>query len=140
MKSIKMVLFSFLIGGILAIGFFFSVKETPSALEKNMVYAYQVGVYASLDNAVKAMARYPVVHKYQDNGLYRLFIGVTSNNEELLSTYFANYEIYKKPLVVSDQVYQDIQKYDELLKNSSKENYDAILNKMLEVLDSEFQN
>ncbi len=140
MKSIKMVLFSFLIGGILAIGFFFSVKETPSALEKNMVYAYQVGVYASLDNAVNAMARYPVVHKYQDNGLYRLFIGVTSNNEELLSNYFANYEIYKKPLVVSDQVYQDIQKYDELLKNSSKENYGAILNKMLEVLDSEFQN
>lgn len=139
-KSLKILIFSFLVGGTLAACFFFSIKETPKALEKNVVYAYQVGVYSSLENAQKGVNFYPTAKIFKDNDFYRILIGVTLDNEEILTNYFSNYEVYKKPLVVDKNVYDEIKKYDELLKNSSSDNYNVILNKMLGILPNDFQN
>ena len=59
-KTLKMIFCACFIGATLAACFFFSIKETPEALEKRSVYAFQLGVYKVYDNALKNQEKYPV--------------------------------------------------------------------------------
>ena len=139
-KTFKMIIFSCLVGGTLAACFFFSIKEEPLAKGKNIVYAFQVGVFEQEKNAINAMKNYSSIKMFKDKDYYRLFIGVTTNNIDILKNYFSKYDVYIKEIIVSEEEYNELAKYDELLKKSNAENYNGIIQNMLEVLNSELQN
>lgn len=139
-KTFKLISLACLIGATLAACFFFSIKETPLAKGKNIAYAFQVGVYSQEQNALKAAQNYKPIKIFKSPDYYRLFVGITLNNQELLKEYFARYNVYQKEIWVDDVEAESLAKYDEILKRSSQENYDEIIGKMLEVVNSELQN
>lgn len=139
-KTIKTISLACLIGATLAACFFFSIKETPLAKGKISAYAFQVGVFSNEQNAINASQKYSPVKIFKSPDYYRLFVGVTINNQNILKEYFSKYETYVKEIQITEEEAQNILKYDEILSRSSQENYNEIIKKMLEVVSYELQN
>lgn len=141
-KTFRIVLFSSLLGVTLAGLFFFNVKEKAEAKQKNYLYAFQVGVFKTLDNANQFKTRFNGSIIVKDNDYYRIFVGITKNNKELLEKIFKDleYDYYIKEVEVSEEVINNIIKYDEILKLSEEENKLEIINKMLGSYLNELQN
>ena len=134
-KTLKIIALACFIGATLAACFFFSKKETPEAKEKYTAYAFQVGVYKIYDNAVNAQNKYATAKIIFDGEYYRLFLGATINNQELLKKYLADKEFYIKEISIDIDSYNTILKCDELLKKASLETYPEILKMTLEGLN-----
>ena len=132
-KFLKIILISSLIGTMLAAMFFFNIKDKAEAKNKTILYAFQVGVFKSLENADNFKTRFEASKIYKDNEYYRVFVGVTINNKEMLESIFNNlgYDYYIKELDKIENV-EEILKYDELLKESNEENKMIIIKNMLE--------
>ncbi len=141
-KTIKIVLFSSLLGIILAGLFFFNIKDKAEAKNKSVLYAFQVGVFKNKENASNYRNRFSLGKVIYDGEYYRIYIGVTVDNKELLSSLFSkeNYSYYIKEIDASEEIIQEIKKYDELLIKSSEENRMLIIKNMLESYQNELQN
>lgn len=141
-KTLKVVLFSSLLGVVLAGLFFFNIKDKAEAKNKPTIYAFQVGVFKNKENAANYKNRFPLGCIIHDGEYYRIFIGITVDNKELLSGLFdnANYSYYIKELETSEKIIEEIKKYDELLVQSQEENRMLILKNMLESYQNELQN
>ena len=133
-KTLKVLLFSILVGTSLAFLFFFNIKEKAEAKDKPFLYAFQVGVFKNSQNASSFALEYPSSILLFDNEYYRVYIGVTKTNVSLFSSLFdqKGYQYYVKEMEVSQEVEQEIEKYDELWRQSHEENQEAILKRMLE--------
>ncbi len=131
-KTIKIILFSAFIGTLLASLFFLNIKEKAEAKNKTILYAYQVGVFKNEENASTYKKRFPSGHIFWDGDYFRIYIGVTAKNKDLLNQIFSDVNYYIKEIEVAESIYEEIEKYDELLKQSSEESKIAILDKMLE--------
>lgn len=138
-KTLKIVLFSCLVGTFLAGAFFLSVKEKANAKNKPILYAFQVGVFKNKDNANNFKNKYPTAKVFWDSEYYRVFIGVTSKNKDVLETLFntQNYSYYIKELDIAEEIELQIEKYDELLSKTNDENKALIIKNMLESLPNE---
>lgn len=141
-KTLKIVFFSSLLGVVLAGLFFFNIKDKAEAKNKPVLYAFQVGVFKSLENATSYKTRFPLGIVLQDGEYYRVYIGITVDNKELLSKVFdrENYNYYIKELETTGEILTEIQKFDELLAKSSEENQLLIIKNMLESYKNELQN
>lgn len=141
-KTLKIVLFSSLLGVVLAGLFFFNIKDKAEAKNKPVLYAFQVGVFKSLENATSYKSRFPLGIVLQDGEYYRVYIGITANSKELLSNIFnkENYNYYIKELETTEEILTNIKKFDELLAKSSEENRILIIKNMLESYQNELQN
>lgn len=137
--TLKIILFSSLLGVLLAGLFFFNIKDKAEAKNKPILYAYQVGVFKNKENANNYKSRFPLGKVIYDHEYYRVFIGITIENKDLLSTIFdqEKYSYYIKEIETTEEKMNEIQKYDELLKQSSEENRIAIIKNMLESLPNE---
>lgn len=138
-KYLKIILFSCSVGLLLAGLFFFNVKEKANAQKKVSVYAYQVGVFKNLENAKNFQMRYTTSKIVYDKEYYRVFIGVTMSNKEILSALFdkKGYTYFIKELDLPNETMLEIQKYDELLAKTGEENQEVVLKNMLESLPNE---
>lgn len=138
-KTLKIILFSCLVGTLLAGTFFLSIKEKANAQNKPILYAFQVGVFKNKDNAINFKNRYEVAKVFFDNEYYRVFIGLTCENKELLENTFnkKNYSYYIKELDVSEELETQIKKYDEIYRQTSEENKILVLKNLLESLPNE---
>lgn len=138
-KTLKIVLFSCLIGTLLATTFFLSIKEKASAKNKPVLYAFQVGVFKNKDNANNFKNRYETAKVFFDDEYYRVFIGITSENKEILESTFnsKNISFYIKELDATEELEEQIKKYDELYKQTSEENKSLVLKNLLESLPNE---
>lgn len=134
-KTLKIMGLACFIGATLAACFFFSIKETPEAKEKYTAYAFQVGVYKVRDNALKAESEYQPAKIIFDGEYYRLFVGLTISNQDLLKNYLKNKEFYIKEITVEENTYNIILKCDELLKKAAEETYPEILKMALDGLN-----
>ena len=69
-----------------------------------------------------------------DSEYYRVYIAITKTNKERLMAIFdqKGYQYYVKEMEVSQEVEQEIEKYDELWRQSHEENQETILKRMLE--------
>lgn len=126
--------------GILLAGLFFlNVKDKAEAKNKPILYAYQVGVFKNKENASNYKGRFSLGKVVYDKEYYRVFIGITIENKELLSSIFDNekYSYYIKEIEITEEKMMEIKKYDELLRQSSEENKLTIIKKMLESLPNE---
>ena len=141
-KTLKIVLFSSMLGVVLAGLFFFNIKDKAEAKNKPFFYAFQVGVFKNRENASNYRLRFSLGKVVHDGEYYRVYIGITCNNKELLSQLFdsENYSYYIKEIETTEEIETEIKKYDELLANSSEENRVAILKNMLESVFDDVQN
>lgn len=138
-QNVKIVIFSCLIGATLAGIFFLGVKEKAEAKTKPFIYAFQVGVFKSLENAENLKNNYSFAKVIKDQEYYRVFIGVTVNNKDALRRLFESqgYNYYVKEMQVSGELQEKIVKYDEFLIQTSDENINGVLKNMLECLPDE---
>lgn len=136
-KNIRVILFSCLIGSILAGAFFLNVKDKASAKNRPLVYVFQVGVFKNEQNAINLTNKYSFSKIVKDNDYYRVFIGATVNNKDILMNYFKDNEInyYLKEIAVSEIIQSELIKYDEVLKSSNE--LELVMSKMLECLPDE---
>ena len=138
-QNAKIILFSCLVGTILAGIFFLSIKDKAEAKSAPIVYVFQVGVFKNVDNASNLLHTYPLGRLIKDKEFYRVFIGVTSTNKEKMSSLFDSqgYDYYIKEIQVTDVVLETVKKYDEILVQASTDSQLTIINKMLESLPDE---
>ena len=125
---------------MLAGAFFFNIKEKANAKNKPVLYAFQVGVFKNQKNANNFTMRYPNAHVFFDKEYYRIFIGITKDNKDVLVHYFdkQNLSYYIKEIEPPTQeILENIQKYDELLLKTAEENIALVLKNMLESLPNE---
>ncbi len=141
-KTLKIVLFSSLLGIVLAGLFFFNIKEKAEAKNKPILYAFQVGVFKNKENASNYRSRFTLGTVFYDGEYYRVYVGITVDNKELLSSIFdkEGYSYYIKELEVDEKIITEIKKYDELLIQSGEENRMLIIKNMLESYQNELQN
>lgn len=141
-KTLKIVFFSSLLGVVLAGLFFFNIKDKAEAKNKPILYAFQVGVFKNKENANNYRNRFSLGKVVYDGEYYRIYIGVTVDNKEMLASIFdrENYSYYIKELETTETVLNEIKKYDELLVKSNEENRMLIIKNMLESYQNELQN
>ena len=89
-ENVKLFLIALILG--MAIAFFLSFKfkdQVAFAINPTVTYFY-VGSYNSLDAASKVSQNYPNSVIYQDKDIYKIVIGVFSEDNvvDLMSSYF----------------------------------------------------
>lgn len=138
-QTLKIILFSSLIGTILAGLFFLNVKDKAEAKIAPTIKAFQVGVYKNENNATASLDNYSVAKIVKDNDFYRVFIGITVNNKELMENWFQKqgYNYYIKEIPVNEEIYNEIVKYDTLLLKTSEDTKEKVFAKMLESMPNE---
>ena len=138
-QSVKIIIFSCLIGATLAGIFFLGIKEKAEAKTAPILYAFQVGVFKNLENAEKLKDNYSYAKIIKDQEYYRVFIGITLNNKDILRKIFESkgYKYYVKEIQVTEEIQEKIIKYDTFLVETSEENRDGVLRNMLECLSDE---
>ena len=138
-QSFKVIIFSCLIGGSLAGIFFLGIKNKAEAKTVPIIYAYQVGVFKNYQNAENTKNSYPFAKIVKDKDFYRVFIGITIENKDILKKLFDAEDdyYYIKEITIKEEIYKNIAKYDEMLLKTSDENKKALIKKMLESLPDE---
>ena len=116
--------------------------ENDTLLENNTVYLLQAGAYSSYDNMRANTMGNNYVY-YEDDGLYKAIIGITSsydNIEKIKNAYNGDVivnEYYLKNIELSNQ----ISKLDnELSKEEDANNIKQIINSMLALYKDEKVN
>lgn len=118
------------IGLLLLIALFFSFIIFKHYEGKTQTYyefyIIQVGAYENYDNVIKKTKEFDNYIIYQENNLYKIFIGVTCNDkiyEELINTYSKNKTTYKKIIKTTDEeLIKAIKNYDSIIKNTKNKN------------------
>ncbi len=138
-KNLKVILFSCVIGTVLATVFFLNIKEKAEAKNREIAYAFQVGVFKSEQNAENIKNNYSFAKVVKDSEYYRVFIGITSSNKETLEKIFENkgYNYYVKEISIPEETLNEIKKYDTLFAKTSEENKGFVIRNMLESLPDE---
>ncbi len=141
-KTLKVVLFSSFVGVVLACLFFFNIKEKAEAKNKPFIYAFQVGVFKNKENAKNYKNKFSFGKVLYDGEYYRVYVGVTVKNKELLINLFdkEDYTYYIKEIETTEEKRLEIEKFDALLKETSDENKMSVIKNMLESFTYDLQN
>ena len=130
----------FIIPIILSLCFFFIIyiNYKNKKIEYKEVYVLQVGAYKKYENLVNKTKYLDNYLIYQENDLYKIFIGVTLNNDnynKIESIY--GEDTFKKVIRINDEEYIDnLKKYDTLIKETNdKELLNDIIKKELRELE-----
>ena len=136
-KGFKLVFFSALLGFILGFLTYRSYKDQIDYVfkEEDNSYAFQVGVYKSLDTAsTKAQNTNGIVVPEKD--YYRVYIAVATNADvkDKLSNYYnsLNIDYYIRDLNLNDEILNKLSIYETLLEGAAESSYDNIIHKMLQ--------
>lgn len=104
------------------------------------LYIIQTGAYKNYDNVVKNTKNLNNYIVYNEDDLYKIFIGLTLEEEvfnKLQKYYGENHETYKKTINITDKEFiKKISEYDRVIKNSNnKNNLNIIIKEELKLLD-----
>lgn len=133
-KFIILFFLAIILGATLGIYSYQKFNESDdikASTSMDEVYAFQVGVFDSYDNAKNMANTYHGI--IVNDNKYRVYIGLTINNLNNLKTYFDQKGIayYVKSIYINNEFYKVLQEYDVLLSNTSMDNYESIINKVL---------
>ena len=127
-KNIVMISLS-IIGGIL-ITFFVLNKNHIYAKEEYTAYAFQVGAYASLDNAESYAKTVDSAIIIKEDDLYKIYTAIYEDIDLVneMVTYYENNKInvYLKLITVNKNFFEYLQKYETLIKKSDQSIYSKI--------------
>lgn len=141
-KTIISIFLAMIVG--FTFGFLFLKKfNTESITEvsniKSQVYAFQIGVYKSKDNALNAANTNKGI-VILDNDIYRVYIAILKDQILIdnLKSYYSSIGLnyYLKAINVSSKTNNIIDNYESLLNNCDSSNYSMVLDSMLKEIDS----
>ena len=100
----------------------------------------QVGAYSNYDNVVKNTRELENYIVYEENNLYKIFIGITSDTEiynKLVTTYASNLSTFKKTVKINnEEIENKINNFDKVIKNTDdKTNLNIIIKEELKILE-----
>lgn len=103
-------------------------------------YILQVGAYKNYDNVVKKTREYENYIIYEEDDLYKIFIGITQENElydKLSKIYAENTNTFKKVIKVKDEEFETkIRNYDKVInKTEDKTNLNIVIKEELKLLE-----
>ena len=140
----KFLLFAFvaiLVGGGFAL-YIFKDQVVATDTKETTVSAFQIGVYKNYDNAYKVAVRNNGIVIKEEN-LYRVYVAIVNKRDSisLLSTYYDSIGLsfYLKEILVEKDFLDYMNRYEEILANTSSDQYNEInlniLNKYLEIYE-----
>ncbi len=141
-KTLMMIILAVIVGfsfGYLFLRKFNNEVITEVSSIKSQCYAFQIGVYRNKENALKTAndSRGIVI---LDNDFYRVYIALLKDENliESLKSYYdtKNVNYYLKAIDISDKTSSILDNYEIILKRTSIDNYEAIIENMLKEVDS----
>lgn len=139
-KKIIIILLAITIGGVLA---FFTLSRIEGKNKTENVITLtvlQTGVFSDYENAVEQKESMNNAIILEDNGLYRVIVGASTNEsglskiEKILESQKIHY--YKKELTVLESDSEQFSKYNLLLEKANSEESVLLLNqKILESME-----
>lgn len=128
-KNIILIMLS--VGAGILFTFFILNKENIYAKEEYSVYAFQVGSFASLENAESKAKELSSSIIIKENGLYKIYVAIYKDldlvNKMVLFFENNNTNIYLKSIKVSENFYKTIDNFEKILLNT---NDDTLINKI----------
>ena len=100
--------------------------------EYTEVYLIQAGAYKDYDNLSEATKSYENYIVRKEGELYKIFIGVTKDEEvynKLISLYLNGKENFKKVIKITNEEFENnLSAYDNIIKNTSnKKNINTVV-------------
>lgn len=141
-KTMRTVLCAFFVGVMLSVITILDLQGKLSYFEsKNVVTAFQVGVYKSKENAIKVQGQYPGSIFVFDGEYYRVYIGVAKDEtcEKLLESYYLqqNLNVIPKEIEVTNQFFQEINQYEKQISKDDMELFEKMNQEMMKKLEGE---
>ena len=126
---------------ILSLCFFLLIykKYKNKKVEYKEIYILQVGAYKSYDNVINKTKYLDNYIIYKENDLYKIFLGVSLNNNTYnkLENFYNEDSTFKKVIKISNEEYiNNLKKYDTLINETNdKELLNTIIKKELRELE-----
>ena len=126
---------------ILSLCFFLLIYKNykNKKVEYKEIYILQVGAYKSYDNVINKTKYLDNYIIYKENDLYKIFLGVSLNNNTYnkLENFYNEDSTFKKVIKVSNEEYiNNLKKYDTLINETNdKELLNTIIKKELRELE-----
>lgn len=126
---------------ILSLCFFLLIYQNykNKKVEYKEIYILQVGAYKSYDNVINKTKYLDNYIIYKENDLYKIFLGVSLNNNTYnkLENFYNEDSTFKKVIKISNEEYiNNLKKYDTLINETNdKELLNTIIKKELRELE-----
>ena len=140
-ENIKIFLIALILGMAVAFALSYKFKEPIAfALNPEATILY-VASYNNIDTAISKQANYPNSVIYEEEGIYKIVIGIFSDKIvlDLMKSYFQDQGLtfYEEKIKTNSPFLQEINNYELLIKSSETSYYDT-LNKSLLNLFNEY--
>ena len=140
-ENIKIFLIALILGMVVAFALSYKFKEPIAfALNPEATILY-VASYNNIDTAISKQANYPNSVIYEEEGIYKIVIGIFSDKIvlDLMKSYFQDQGLtfYEEKIKTNSHFLQEINNYELLIKSSETSYYDT-LNKSLLNLFNEY--
>lgn len=142
-ENIKIFLIALILGMAVAFALSYKFREPIAfALNPEATILY-VASYNNIDTAISKQANYPNSVIYEEEGIYKIVIGIFSDKIvlDLMKSYFQDQGLtfYEEKIKTNSPFLQEINNYELLIKSSETSYYDT-LNKSLLNLFNEYIN
>ena len=142
-ENIKIFLIALILGMAVAFALSYKFREPIAfALNPEATILY-VASYNNIDTATSKQANYPNSVIYEEEGIYKIVIGIFSDKIvlDLMKSYFQDQGLtfYEEKIKTNSPFLQEINNYELLIKSSETSYYDT-LNKSLLNLFNEYIN
>lgn len=140
-ENIKIFLIALILGMAVAFALSYKFREPIAfALNPEATILY-VASYNNIDTATSKQANYPDSVIYEEEGIYKIVIGIFSDKIvlDLMKSYFQDQGLtfYEEKIKTNSHFLQEINNYELLIKSSETSYYDT-LNKSLLNLFNEY--
>ena len=139
-KKIMIILLAITIGGVLAFFTLSRIERKNKTENVITLIVLQTGVFSDYENAVEQKESMNNAIILEDNGLYRVIVGASTNEsglskiEKILESQKIHY--YKKEITVLESDSEQFSKYNLLLEKANSEESVLLLNqKILESME-----
>ena len=139
-KKIMIILLAITIGGVLAFFTLSRIERKNKTENVITLIVLQTGVFIDYENAVEQKESLNNAIILEDNGLYRVIVGASTNEsglskiEKILESQKIHY--YKKEITVLESDSEQFSKYNLLLEKANSEESVLLLNqKILESME-----
>ena len=141
-KTLWTFFLAFIIGVFLSSFTIFSLKNKFGLSDnKNMVTAFQIGVYKSKENAEVMTNKYPGSISVKDGDYYRVYVGVAKDQNclAILESYFLsqNINVYPKEIEVTHKFFKEIDVYEKEINKNDVNIYEKTNQEMMKKLKVE---
>ena len=140
-ENIKIFLIALILGMAVAFALSYKFREPIAfALNPEATILY-VASYNNIDTATSKQANYPNSVIYEEEGIYKIVIGIFGDATvlDLMKSYFQDQGLtfYEEKIKTNSRFLQEINNYELLIKSSETSYYDT-LNKSLLNLFNEY--